>query len=304
MKKAKYVLASVMLLSVLSGCKDASAKLKDSGTALFSVGSKTVTKGDVYSVMNSMDGASGAVSSATKYISSKEIEVTDEMKQNAQSTLESYLAYYGDSFTAYLEQNGMTQDEYVADYLIPSLQASELVKKYITDNFAALVERYKPVKATILTFTASEDADAALSELKDGSKSAAEAASGHNSSSNGQSQLYTTETSLDSLVRTVLTSSKPEDGWVKTPNADGSEFSLIHVDNADTESFRDEIITALAGITNVSSDSSTYWFKKYGFHIYDKTLYDAISADYPDYLVQDIKEAAETETAETDTAEK
>ena len=75
------LLASLLSFSVLAGCSDAQAKLKDSSTALFSVGKKTVTKGDLYSKMNSTSGASVVTNNATKQISAAEIEVTDDMKE-------------------------------------------------------------------------------------------------------------------------------------------------------------------------------------------------------------------------------
>ena len=46
---------------------------------------------------------------------------------------------------------------------------------------------------------------------------------------------------------------------------------------------------ALQKINQVSADASTYFFKKHNFHIYDKTIYDAIKDMYPDILVQDMK---------------
>ena len=46
---------------------------------------------------------------------------------------------------------------------------------------------------------------------------------------------------------------------------------------------------ALQKINQVSADASTYFFKKHNFHIYDKTIYDAIKDKYPDILVQDMK---------------
>ncbi|MCR4950182.1 MAG: hypothetical protein K6A40_02535 [Solobacterium sp.] len=295
MKKTNTLLASALMLAVLSGCTDATAKLKDSSTVLFSVGSVNVTKGTVYNMMKASSGASVAVNNATKFIAEKEVEVTEDMKKDAQSTLEAYIAYYGDSFTAYLEQNNMTKESYVTDYLIPSLQADELIKKYINEKFDELTARYKPVKATVLTFTAKEDAEAALSELKDGSKSPADAAKGHNSSSKGDSQIYTIETSLDAMVKSVLTSAKPEEGWIMTASSDSSEYAVLRVDKNDASTFKDEAVTTLSSITNVENDSTTFWFKKYGFHVYDKTIYDAVAADYPDNLVQDMKETpAET----------
>ena len=298
MKKIVKVFAAAMALSVLAGCTDATAKLPDSTSAVFSVGSKTVTKGDIYAMMNASSGAVTAVNNANRVIARAEIEVTDEMKESAQSTMDSYKTYYGDTFTTYLEQMGMTDEEYLNDYLIPSLQAEKLSSKYVEENFAKIISMYSPRKATILSFSSEDDANAALSELKDGSKDAATAAKDHNSTSTGTSSIYTLEsTDIDSTVRTVLNSSKPDDGWTMVPASDSSSYVVLKVDDSDPENFRDEAVETLAALTNVQNDSTTYWFKKYGFHIYDKTIYDAVAADYPDNLVQNLP--AETEEPET-----
>ncbi|MBQ7992130.1 MAG: hypothetical protein IJM63_07195 [Solobacterium sp.] len=289
------VFASALALTVLAGCTDATAKLPDSSTALFSVGNKTITKGDVYSLMNSTSGASTAINEANKVIARAEIEVTDEMKESAESTLESYKTYYGDTFTTYLEQMGLTDEEYLNDYLIPSLQAEKLSSKYVDENFAQVISTYMPIKATLLTFTTEDDANKALSELKDGSKDAATAAKDNNSTSTGTSTIYTIEsTDIDSTVRTVLNSAKPEDGWTMVPASDSSSYVVLKVDDHNPDNFRDEAAETLGSLTNVQNDSTTYWFKKYGFHIYDKTIYDAVAADYPDNLVQNLP-ADETE---------
>ena len=52
---------------------------------------------------------------------------------------------------------------------------------------------------------------------------------------------------------------------------------------------KDDVDTILQKIKQVSADASTYFFKKHNFHIYDKTIYDAIKDKYPDILVQDMK---------------
>lgn len=301
MKKINLLLASALLLVPMTGCSDAQAKLKDSSTVLISIGNKNITKGDLYSLMNSTAGAQTAVDDANKTITSKEVKVTDDMKTSAQNTLNSYKSMYGDTFTNYLKQNNMTEEEYLNDNLIPSLQAEKLPEKYLQDNWKKAVKKYKPVKATVLEFNAETDAKAALSELTDGSKTAAEAASGHNSSSTGDSQVYTIEsTDLDSMVRTVLSSQKPDDGWKEVPSSDGGTFYLVHVDDNDADNFKDDAITALSSVTAVSNDSTEYFFRKYKFHVYDKTIYDAMASSYPYNLVQDADAAKAAASASAD----
>lgn len=293
MKRNHLILASLLLIAPLAGCSDAQAKLNDSKTVLFSVGKESVTKGQLYSLMNATAGASTAIADANKAICAKEIKVTDDMKTSSQSTLDNYKTMYGDSFTEYLDSAGMNEEDYMNDQLIPSLQAEKLTSKYIEENWKNVKKLYKPVKATILEFTSDDDAKAALSELNDGSASATDAAANHNSSSSGSSEIYTIESSdVDSMVRTVLTSMKPDDGWKEVPASSGGNYYLVHVDDNDADNFKDEATDTLSSIDQVSKDSTTYFFKKYNFHVYDKTIYDALASDYPDYLVQDMNASA------------
>lgn len=292
MKNTKLLLASILLITPLAGCSDAQANLKDGSTVLIKVGKEKITKETLFQLMNSTSGAATVIADATKTISSAEVEITDEMKENAENTLASYKSMYGDTFNSYLEQNNMSEDDYLNKNLIPALQAEKLPELYIEQNWKEVTKLYEPVKATVLEFTSSEDANNALSALKDGSKSPAEAASENNSSSTGESTIYTlNDTDLDSTANSVITNGNPDDGWSMVPTTTGDTVYVIRVDDNDPDNFKEEAITKLASIDNISSDANTYFFKKYKFHIYDITIYNAISSDYPDYLVQNLKDS-------------
>lgn len=298
-EKVLTLAAAVGCCCTLTGCSDASAKLSDSKTVLFTIGDTDVTKGEVYSTMMTMSGASTCINDATNTIAKKEVEVTDEITEQAKSTLDTYKSMYGDSFTSYLEQAGMDEDSYLNDYLIPSLLASKMTEKYVEENFDSLCKAYKPFKATILEFTSEDDLNAAKAEIEGGTDPGT-AASNHNSSSSGTSTLYTNEsTDIDSYVRTAISALTPEDGWQEVKSSDGAAFNLVRVDADDPDDFKDEAVSALANISEVSSASTNYFFKKHKFHIYDITLYNGISADYPDYLVQDDEDSAEETSAES-----
>lgn len=292
MKNTNLLLASLLLVTPLAGCSDAQANLKDGSTVLVKVGKEKITKEKLFQLMNSTSGAATVIADATKTISSAEVEVTDEMKENAENTLASYKSMYGDTFNSYLEQNNMSEDDYLNKNLIPALQAEKLPELYIEQNWKKVIKLYEPVKATVLEFTSSDDANNALSALKDGSKTPAEAASENNSSSSGESKIYTLDdTDLDSTANSVITNGSPDDGWSMVPTTSGDTVYVIRVDDNNPDNFKDEAITKLTSIDNISSDANTYFFKKYKFHIYDITIYNAISSDYPDYLVQNLKDS-------------
>ncbi|MBR2067137.1 MAG: hypothetical protein IJ875_02605 [Solobacterium sp.] len=289
MKKTTKIILSLVLLAGLSGCEDATAKLKDANTTLIKVGKTAITKGDLYNHMVGSTGSSTVISKASTLIAQEEIPVTDEMKADAQESLDSYKAYYGDPFVKHLEQIGMSEEEYLNENLIASLQAAELPKKYIEENFNNLASTYSPIKAILLDFSSQDDANKALAELKEGKKDLATIVADNNSTSSTEPTIYTiNSTSIDSVVRTVLTSTTPADGWIKAAASDGASYVVLKVEENDPEKFKDEAIDALSSISVIQNESTNYWFTKYNFHIYDKTIYDSVKTNYPTYLVQDI----------------
>ena len=294
-------MTSAVLLAMLTGCKDASADINDRDTVMFKVGNQTITKGTVYDMLVQGSASDTVMNGAQKRIAAKEIEITDEIRQNAQETIDMYQEYYGDDFNSYLESMGMTTEDYINTNLIPSIQIEQLSEKYVEEHFDELVSTYKPVKATLLEFSDSADADAALSELKDGSADPAAAASAHNSYSSGTPMVYTIESSsVDSLVRsTILNGMTPDDGWVKIPASDGATFVLAKIDDNDPANFREDIISNFRTLADISTASTTYWLNKYNFHVYDITVYEALKAAHPEYLVQDGTPATEAPAEET-----
>ena len=127
--KLVKILSVAAVSGMLVGCSDASAKLSDSSTAIFSVGNKTITKGDMFTTMETMSGADTAINDATSTISSLEVEVTDDIKSQAEDTLSTYKSMYGDTFSNNLESQGITEEDYVNDYIIPSLLAEQRKQK-------------------------------------------------------------------------------------------------------------------------------------------------------------------------------
>ncbi len=287
MKKINRILKAALVLTVLTGCTNATAKLKDSSSALITVNGKSITKGDVYNIMMSSNGASQAVKDATKTIVNAEVEITDDMKTQADSMLSYYKTLYGDTFSTYLESSGLSEEDYMNKSILPSLQAEELPKKYVEQNYDELVSKYMPVKGSVIAFDSEENANSALSVLKDGTSDAAAAAEAYGSSSDASSKIYSTQSSLDSAVWSALRASTAEEGW-KTVAGDDGSFYVIRLDSNDTEALKDDIITEIASYDTTSSDANTYFFKKYSFHVYDINLYNSIgnSSDYSSYLVQ------------------
>lgn len=301
MKRVLTLLTAFMAVSMLAGCKDASAQLKDAQQAVVTIGDKAITKGDLYSMMNSSIGAEEVYSDAFKAIAAQEVEITDKMREDAKSNLDLYKMMYGDQFTQYMTSLGLSEEDYMEQYMIPSMQTQGLTAKYIEENFADLVKEYNPIQAIILSFTTKDDASEALSGLKDGKLTPAQAASENNSSSYGDSEIITINTtSYDSAALSVIRSGSPDDGWVMVPSTDGATFYLVNIVSNNPEDYKEEVTSTLTNVTAIKDKSNEYYLRKYNFHIYDITVYNAMKDAHPEALVQDSDPApAATQAPET-----
>ncbi len=293
MKKITAICSAAMVLSLLSGCSDATASLKNGSETLMKVGKTAITKQQVYDIMYNYAGSTQVVSDATKVITSQEVEVTDEMKESAQSTLDMYKMIYSDSFASYLEDAGLTEEDYINDYLIPSLQAEKLTDLYIDECYDTLLERYKPIKATVLKFTDTDTANSALSALKDGTMTAEEAVNEFETDSTGNSEIITIDSTYDSVAMAALRAASPDDGWMIVSASYGTDVYVMHLDENNTDSIKDEITESFAGISDINDQATAHYFEKYGFHVYDIDLYKALRDSNPTLLTQEVPVSAE-----------
>ena len=288
--KMKHVFAGACALALLAGCSDASAKLQNSSETVMTVGNTSFSKGDLYQMMMNSIGGDEVYGDVMEYISDQEVELTDEMKEEATNMLDFYTMMYGTQFSDYLSSSGMTEDEYVEKVIIPSLKSEKLTGVYVDANFDSLCASFSPIQAIILSFTSEEDASAALSELKDGSASAAEAASAHNSTSTGTEEIITSDSlTYDSAVLSVIRSGSVDDGWVEVPSSDGSSFYLVKIVSKTPSEFKDDAVTTLSGISTVTDAATDYFLRKYSFHVYDISVYNSLKENHPAILVQDSK---------------
>jgi foldase protein PrsA len=296
MKKLIAICAAALVIVPLAGCDDASAKLDSANEPVVTIGGKRITKGQLYSSLMTSVGESTAINHSWQVIEDQEIETTDEMLSNAQSTLSGYKMMYGeDTFNQYLESTGMSEDDYINNVILVSTKKQELYKKYIEENFDTVVTAYNPIKATILTFTSSDDANAAVSGLKDGSTTVADVISQYSLSDSGESQLITIDTtSIDTIALSYLRSASVDDGWQVVPGSSEDTWYVLRLDSNTPADYRDEFIDWAYQQTSVQNDATTYWFKKYNFHVYDIDLYNAVASADPNALVQAIADPTPT----------
>ena len=274
---------------LLAGCSDAQAAVKDPKTAIFSVGDQTLTKGEMYSFMTARDAGYFAINESKKVILENEVPVTEEMKTEAQAALDSYKAMLGDNFNDYLASYGFADEEdYLNNNLILSLRAEQLTKNFITENYDTMVSRYTPKKIKLMQFTALDKATAALQQVKDGGNFD-EVATANGSAVSAAETIATVQSQYPATVLTFLGSTTDPTLSEVIVDDNGTNFYIVQVLSTNANDFKDQAIDTFAAIPQLSSEASVYYFEKYGFTVYDITIYNQLKANYKEYLIQDKK---------------
>lgn len=283
MKRLIKVFVLLCFIPILVGCKDASAQLKDANTTLITVGNTNITKGQLYQTMRSLSGETTAVNKAIEIIAEKEVEANEDLETEAKEYLKSMDEMFGGS---YLSLIGMEEEEFLNDYIL-KLKEDELVKKYISESYNVLVSTYSPVRATVLSFTTEEDANGALSALKDGSMTPTEVVKEFDSTSTGNPELITINTtSYDAEATALVRSNSKDDGWAKVANAAGDRFYVIRVEENDAEALREEFSESMLNNSTIREQSTAHYLSKYQFHIYDIDILNDLKTNNPTYVIQ------------------
>lgn len=280
----KKILLCLCALLLLAGCSDAHAKLTDSDVVIVTVGDQNITKDNLFTTMKQMGSGYSAISSSTKIILENEVPVTDELRAEADASLELYRANYKESFPLVLQSNGFKDEEdFYNNSLLVSAQLNQLTTKYVNDNFDSLIKTYKPKKAVTLAFATEEDATAAKADLENGIDGAT-VGSTYNSSIAGAERILTTSTELDENAKSHVldaTANGVSDVIIGTA---ADTYYVVNVIEFDPNNMKDEVIDVLASLDKMGTESDIFYFNKYGFKVYDRELYDNLAANYSDYL--------------------
>ena len=306
MKKNKIVLVLGAAL-MLGGCGNATANISHGSDVIGTIGSTSITDGDIYGSLKSSSGYSYALTMIREQIFAREIEVTDEMRQQAQDEYDQYAEQYE------AQDTGMTAEEYVIylgyesvdDYInkvyLPNYEQQALNAKYMEYDNANFLEEYEPVKAQIIQTSDQDTASQALEALNNGDDFA-DVAEEYNDSTtyDGSEQIVTTQSGLPTAVMTKLNDA--EDGTlVNEVIADTTNgyYYVVRLVSKDYETIKDDIVEALQDNTTLTNDAMVYYLKKYNFTVYDVDIFNALRDSNPEYLVQRPELAEEAESNST-----
>ena len=128
------VILIAILLIVLICAATKNTKTKNGDDIVVQVDGKTITANDLYDALKEQNGYNVAINMIDDYILNKEYKTTDDMKESAEATIETYKSTYGDSYESFLEYNGISNDDELKELLIKNNKLTLVTEDYIKDN--------------------------------------------------------------------------------------------------------------------------------------------------------------------------
>lgn len=282
----KFLIIGVLALA-LAGCGDAYAKITNAKDAIVSIGSKSVTRGQLFDLMMNQDPASTVITMAKQVIMDEKVEVTDAIRAKAAESLEEIKESFGEEFADYIKRFGYKDEaEYVEKALIPFAQQEALVKEYVTENFDAIATSYFPRKVRVIQTKTEADAKAAINEVKEGGNFETVAAKYSSATAyKGELKLVHSESGYPEVVTTFLkTALQPTLTAEPLKDTTTSLFYVVQVVESQPSRYKDEAIEELVGLSSIAEKMFVELFKEGGFKVYDKIIFDILTSDYSQYL--------------------
>ena len=281
----KKLLVILTTLFVLVGCKDAVTKVSED-EKLFKVGNYEYSKADLYDTMKRTDRGTVILQDAQKILS-ESVELTDDMKKEAQEMVDNFKQIFGDEFEATLAQIGFDSEEaYMEALIYPDLKFKSLTKTYVEENLDKFVDEYKPLKARILQVDAdkADDVHKEIKETNDFEKVAKENIS-EGGAYHGEEKLYLVKSTQFPASISNYLKDVSETGLSDVIKNDATESTyIIEVTELEVDNMKEEVVSELVNNQEVSKEIVSALFKKHNFKVYDKVIYDHIQENFPEYL--------------------
>ncbi len=277
MKKGLLIIFTALLLI---GCtRNAETQISKKDDVIVIVNGKSITKGDVYTMMSHQDISTDIVNVAKDYLIDSKVEETEELKKEAQKFLSEQKTLLGEFFKTYYGE--LTDDELLKEYFIPAQKQVQLMKTYFDANKEAILEANKPLKYLELTFDTQEKAEQALTRIKanEDIKKVVEELGTKGANNQLEAAVGSTST-IPAIVSDYLKSDEAKQlTWIKTPLKDTTtqKYLLIKTVELDSTKLADEYREVFASEAANIDKVFTEEFKKADFKVYDQAIYDSIN---------------------------
>lgn len=277
MKKGLLIIFTALLLI---GCtRNAETQISKKDDVIVIVNGKSITKGDVYTMMSHQDISTDIVNVAKDYLIDSKVEETEELKKEAQKFLSEQKTLLGEFFKTYYGE--LTDEELLEEYFIPAQKQVQLMKTYFDANKEAILEANKPLKYLELTFDTQEKAEQALTRIKanEDIKKVVEELGTKGANNQLEAAVGSTST-IPAIVSDYLKSDEAKQlTWIKTPLKDSTtqKYLLIKTVELDSTKLADEYREVFASEAANIDKVFTEEFKKADFKVYDQAIYDSIN---------------------------
>lgn len=319
-----------ILLVILICVSYRNTKTKDGSEIVVQVDGKTVTADDLYTELKSQNGRVVAIDIIDDYIINKEYKTTKEMKEEAESTVQSYKSNYGDQYESLIAYYGASNDAEFKEIIIKQNKISNITQDYVEETLTEneMKNYYETsivgdIKASNILIgveldddATDEEKEAAYDEAKvkaeevieklnngaDFAELAKEYSTDEGSKDNGGDLGYFNKGQMvqefeDAAYALDLNKYTTEP--VKTTYGYHVILKTAQKDKPSYKEAKDTVIEELVQ-NKISSDSTIYYKalsalrKNYGMKIKDKT----IKADYDEYMKNAVTTTTTTTAAE------
>lgn len=283
MKKKIFPLAIVATLLV--GCSSStsttySSKVSDGDKTIITTDDVSIKKNDIYHSLLKQYGSSEILSLALTYIADQELTDKDAIQTKIDEKVTSFTANLSTSLEEYAKQYGYeTAQEYIDNVLTLGVKQTMLKEKYINDNYDDLIKEYKVKYLKVITL----DTESAALSLIDKVKNGSDFDTLMNENSGSDVGLVTTKsTNVDSKIVSKLDKFTKDGIYSSVIKTSESKYAVVYVYNTDKKDLKDDIVTALTAISDMSTKMEKYYLDAYKFEVYEEALDKEIKDSYAD----------------------
>ncbi len=280
----KKLLCALLALLVLSGCSNTGTAVSDPQGVVLTINEKEYTREELYSFMVANGASYYVVNEAQKLILNAEVPQTEEMVTTAEESMAGFKEMFGESFLPYLQSMGYPTEESYLNDLVVAEQLKVLDRQYIESNYETLAARFAPKQFQLLEYADEASATNAIAEL-DAGTDFEEVAANTGSTNTGAPLIYTTQSTFDLNVLYELESlSIGEHSPVTVPSSDTTKYYVVKLLETDTTVLKEDVINELMTLGATAEETITHYFGEYDFQIYDPTIHEQVSVNYPTFL--------------------
>lgn len=282
----KHLLIALLSLGLV-GCGNVTTDVSNANDVLITVGNEDIKVGQVYAALISQDSSTIIKEMAQQIILNKEVEITEDMKAEAQVQLDEFNTNLGENAELYLQYYGYKDmEDYYNNGILHTLQQNVLVDAYLNNNYATLAASYQPKKVRILEVTDSVLAEAALSEVQAGEDFSGVAEKYTSDAYPGYEELVYNQTELPEVILVWMNLQTSATLSPVLPDTSNATNYIVQITIADVTKLQSEVIESFKLDTTFIDKTIAEAFIRNEFSLYDKSVFDKFVVAYPDYITE------------------